>query len=281
MMLAAIPVFSTLENVMKSILDFFHTSVGLPWSWSIVAVTILVRICLVPLTVRQIHSMQSLQVHAPQMKEIQKKYKGDRQKLNEELMKFYKENHINPAASCLPLVAQFPVFIALYLTLKHYTHDITGTWLHVVPNISDKGTAHWSGFVLLGVYAGSQVASTYFMGTTMDKTQRNIMMVLPLVFITVVSRFPVGLILYWMTTNLWTVGQGLVTRRLVPKTPAPKLFGSKTAPAKETPAKRSSRAQPATNGATEEQDAAQQPKSKPAPSPQPRRVKRKKGGSRR
>ena len=82
------------------------------------------KICwlqLVPLTVRQIHSMQSLQAHAPEMKEIQKKYKGDRAKLNEELMKFYKENHINPAASCLPLLAQFPVFIALYFTLKHGT----------------------------------------------------------------------------------------------------------------------------------------------------------------
>ena len=278
-----IPGFTSLEHLMKGILDFLHTSVGLPWAWAIVALTILVRICLVPLTVKQIHSMQSLQRHAPEMKEIQKKYKGDRQKLNEELMKFYKENHINPAASCLPLVAQFPVFIALYLTLKHYTHDITGTWLHVVPNISDKGTAHWSGFVLLGVYAGSQVASTYFMGTTMDKTQRNIMMVLPLVFITVVSRFPVGLILYWMTTNLWTVGQGLVTRRLVPKTPAPKLFGSKKEPAKELPTKRSSRAQPAANGASEEQkaDDSPKPKPKPAASAQPRRVKRKKGGSRR
>ena len=170
-----------------------------------------------PLTVRQIHSMQSLQAHAPEMKAIQQKYKGDRAKLNEELMKFYKENNINPAASCLPLVAQFPVFIALYLTLKHGTKHITGSWLHVVPNISDKATAHWSGYVLLAIYAGSQIASTYFMGTTMDKTQRTIMMVLPLVFLTVVSRFPIGLILYWMTTNLWTVGQGLVTRRLVPK----------------------------------------------------------------
>jgi YidC/Oxa1 family membrane protein insertase len=280
-----VPGFPALEHLMKAILDFLHTSVGLPWAWSIVALTILVRICLVPLTVKQIHSMQALQRHAPEMKEIQKKYKGDRQKLNEELMKFYRENHINPAASCLPLVAQFPVFIALYLTLKHYTHDITGTWLHVVPNISDKGTAHWSGFVLLAVYAGSQVASTYFMGTTMDKTQRNIMMVLPLVFITVVSRFPVGLILYWMTTNLWTVGQGLVTRKLVPKTPAPKLFGRKDAQAdtaKDAPPKRSSRAQPrAESGSGNGSAPSEQPKPKPAATQQPRRVKRKKGGSRR
>src|SRR3954453_298848 len=218
-------ILSPIENAVRWLLDEFHTF-GLPWAWAIVATTIAVRILLVPLTVRQIHSMQSLQKHAPEMKEIQRKYKGDRQKLNEELMKFYRENHINPAASCLPLLAQFPVFIALYFTLKHFSKHITGSWLHVVPNISDKGTAHWSGYVLLAIYAGSQVASTYFMGATMDKTQRNIMMVLPLVFITVVSRFPTGLILYWMTTNLWTVGQGLVTRRLVPKTPAPKLGGA-------------------------------------------------------
>jgi YidC/Oxa1 family membrane protein insertase len=267
-------ILSPLENLMKSILDFFHGSVGLPWAWSIVALTVLVRIVLVPLTVRQIHSMQALQAHGPEMKAIQQKYKGDRAKLNEELMKFYRENHINPAASCLPLLAQFPVFIALYFTLKHYSSHITGSWLHVVPNISDKGTAHWSGYVLLAIYAGSQIASTYFMGATMDKTQRNIMMVLPLVFITVVSHFPTGLILYWMTTNLWTVGQGLVTRRLVPRTPAPK--GAAAVPAGP---KRSSRTPPkpaaADNGAAQEQ-----PKPKPAQQA-PRVVKRKKGGSRR
>ena len=82
--------------------------------------TILVRIVLVPLMVRQIHSMQSLQVHAPEMKAIQQKWKHDRQRQNEELMKFYRENKINPAASCLPLVAQIPVFISLYLVLRHF-----------------------------------------------------------------------------------------------------------------------------------------------------------------
>jgi YidC/Oxa1 family membrane protein insertase len=264
-------ILSPLEDLMKSILDFFHSSVGLPWAWSIVALTVLVRIVLVPLTVRQIHSMQSLQAHAPEMKAIQQKYKGDKQKLNEELMKFYRENHINPAASCLPLLAQFPVFIALYFTLKNNTQHITGSWLHVVPNISDKGTAHWSGYVLLAIYAGSQVASTYFMGATMDKTQRNIMMVLPLVFITVVSRFPTGLILYWMTTNLWTVGQGLVTRRLVPKTPAPK------SPAPSGP-KRSSRTPAKDEPAKDEAAPTAEP---PKPTAAPRRVKRKKGGARR
>ena len=266
-------VLKPIEHLMKSILDFFHGTIGLPWAWSIVALTVLVRIVLVPLTVRQIHSMQSLQRHAPEMKAIQQKHKGDRAKLNEELMKFYKENHINPAASCLPLVAQFPVFIALYLTLKHFSHHITGSWLHVVPDISAKTTSHWSGYILLAIYAGSQIASTYFMGTTMDKTQRNIMMVLPLAFITVVSRFPVGLVLYWMTTNLWTVGQGLVTRRLVPKAKPGAVPVAAVGP------KRSSRTAPRDDAADENGAALEQPK--PQPPVQPRRVKRKKGGARR
>jgi YidC/Oxa1 family membrane protein insertase len=268
-------VLTPLENVMKAILDFFHKTVGLPWGWSIVAVTIVVRLCLVPLAVRSIHSMQALQAHAPEMKAIQQKYKGDRQRQSEELQKFYKENSINPAASCLPTIAQFPVFIALYFTLRHQAHakDITGTWLHVVHVSDQHAISHWSGYVLLVIYAGSQVASTYFMGTTMDKTQRTIMMVLPLVFLTVVSRFPTGLVLYWMTTNLWTVGQGLITRRLMPKPgaalarPGPKRT-SRAAPA-PAPA-----AAPADNGKP------QQEHQKQAPS-QPKRVKKKKGGSRR
>src|SRR5437763_11221728 len=100
-----------LEPFFRHILNGLH-QIGLPWAWSIVVLTVIVRMLLVPLTVKQIHSMQNMQRFAPQMKEIQKKYKGDRQRLNEELMKFYKENKINPAASCLPLVAQLPVFFA-------------------------------------------------------------------------------------------------------------------------------------------------------------------------
>ncbi|MGZ4290278.1 MAG: membrane protein insertase YidC [Gaiellaceae bacterium] len=270
LMLAGI--LSPLENIMKSILDFFHDTVGLPWGWSIVAVTIVVRLCLVPLAVRSIHSMQSLQAHAPEMKAIQQKYKGDRQKQSEELQKFYKENNINPAASCLPTIAQFPVFIALYFTLRHQSHNITGTWLHVVHVSDQHAISHWSGYVLLVIYAGSQVASTYFMGTTMDKTQRTIMMVLPLVFLTVVSRFPTGLVLYWMTTNLWTVGQGLITRRLMPKPGA--------AVARPTGPKRSSRATPVPAPAASAVENGQQEQPKPQ-SGQPRRVKKKKGGARR
>ena len=98
--------------------------------------------------------MQSLQAHAPEMKAIQAKYKGDRAEATEELQKFYKENNINPAASCLPTVAQFPVFIALYFTLRHQSHNITGTWLHVVHVADQHAISHWSGYVLLADLRG-------------------------------------------------------------------------------------------------------------------------------
>ena len=263
-----------LEDLLRHILNALH-SLGLPWAWSIVGLTIIVRMLLVPLTVKQIHSMQNMQAHAPQMKEIQKKYKGDRQKLNEELMKFYKENNINPASSCLPLLAQFPVFIGLYYTLRHFAHEPASqhpgslSWLHFVPSIAAHATTHWSGYVLLAVYVGSQHASTYFMAGTMQQSQRMLMYVLPFVFIFVIARFPVGLVLYWMTTNLWTVGQGLITRRLMPKVGPP--FG----PSASGP-KRSSRTppkpQPPPDGAA---PAAEAPAQKPSNGP-PRRVKRKK-----
>jgi YidC/Oxa1 family membrane protein insertase len=264
-------ILSPLENAVLWILKQFH-HVGLTWAWAIVGTTVVVRILLVPLTVRQIHSMQSMQRHAPEMKEIQRKYKGDRQKLNEELMKFYKENNINPAASCLPLVAQFPVFISLYLVLRHFTRHVPQgadlSWLHIVPNIAAKANTHWSGYLLLVIYAGSQILSTYFMSATMDKTQRTIMMIVPLIFITVIARFPVGLVLYWVTTNLWTVGQGLITRRLMPKTPAPVW-------PRRQPAKRP-------EPEPEPVKAPEPAKAVAAAPPPPRRVKRKKkGGTRR
>ena len=128
--------------------------------------------------------MQSLQAHAPEMKAIQQKYKGDRAKLNEELMKFYKENHINPAASCLPLVAQFPVFIALYFTLKHGTNHITGLVAARRAGHLREDDSHWSGYLLLAIYARLADRVDVLHGRDDGQDAANIMMVLPLAFIT-------------------------------------------------------------------------------------------------
>jgi YidC/Oxa1 family membrane protein insertase len=111
--------------------------------------TIIVRMLLVPLTVRQIHSMQNLQTHAPEMKAIQQKWKHDKKRQNEELMKFYRDNSINPAASCLPLVAQLPIFFSLYFVLRDFEKEIVakhGTagvdWLGLV-NITEPTKDSW------------------------------------------------------------------------------------------------------------------------------------------
>jgi YidC/Oxa1 family membrane protein insertase len=271
MIVYAIPIISQLETVMRHVLEWFHSTVGLSWAWSIVAITVVVRVLLVPLTIKQIHSMQNLQRFAPQMKEIQKKYKHDRQKQNEELMKFYRENSINPAASCLPMLLQLPVFIALYYTLKHFQqnfHVAAGadlSFLHFIPSISAHTTTYWGGYVLLVVYVVSQMASSFFMMTTTDKTQRVLFMVMPVFFVFIIARFPAGLVLYWVTTNLWTVGQGLITRRLISRTPAP------------VAEKRTSRTPPKDDGSSGN-GAQQSPAPKPAPpaSQQPRQVRRKK-----
>jgi YidC/Oxa1 family membrane protein insertase len=257
-----------LEHLLRHILNGLH-SVGLPWAWSIVGLTLIVRMLLVPLTVKQIHSMQNMQAHAPEMKALQQKYKGDRQKLNEELMRFYKEKNINPASSCLPLLAQFPIFIGLYYTLRNFAKDPPAgdlSWLHFVPSIAAHVTSDWSGYVLLTIYVGSQLASTYFMAGSMQQSQRIIMYILPFAFIFVIARFPTGLVLYWMTTNLWTVGQGLITRRLMPKVAPP--GGGNSGP------KRSSRTPPKEEASVE---GAEGPAPTPAKVPsQPRKVKRKK-----
>jgi YidC/Oxa1 family membrane protein insertase len=273
-------ILSPIEDLLTWALEELHTGLGLTWAWSIIALTLIVRVLLVPLTVRQIHSMQRMQQHLPEMKAIQKRYKSDRKKQNEELMKFYRENQINPASSCLPILPQIPIFFALYFVLRHFDDDIYPKypasaldWLNFVPDITANIGDHWSGYVLLVVYIGSQIASTWFMPmATTSQAQRYIFLALHLVFALFIinppggATFPVGLLLYWMTTNLWTVGQGIVTRRL-------------RAQAVQVPQKRSSRTPSKSEKPAEEAAPAAEPTSeKPQ---QVRRVKRKKKRARR
>jgi len=231
-------ILEPIERPLTWLLEWIHSAIGLPWAWAIIALTILVRIALVPLTVKQIRSMQHLQQHAPELKAIQQKYKGDRQRMNEEVMKFYRENQINPAASCLPILVQIPIFISLYYVLRDFERDVfpkyPGSdlgWLNVVPNITDNITDHWSGWLLVTIYVASQLASILF--TPMpDPRQKWIMVALPFIFILFIvnATFPVGLLLYWVTTNLWTVGQGIITRRMFPKPAPPPKRSSRTPP---------------------------------------------------
>jgi YidC/Oxa1 family membrane protein insertase len=239
-------VFSPLISVFESVLQFFHDQLGLSWGWSIVALTISVRTVLIPLTYRQLKSTLALQQHAPEMKKIQTRYKDDKAKQQEEMMKFYKENKVNPFGSCLPLLFQMPVFISLFYMLrtdlkvdicpgiKQWAsatgHDLASTSctqygnsftphktfessFFFIPDITAKATGAVL-VVLLVLYIGSQLASSWIMSVTADRNQRLLMLGLPFVFTIFILNFPAGLILYWITTNFWTVGQALVMRRM-------------------------------------------------------------------
>ena len=260
-----------LEHFLQRVLVWLHESAGFSWAWSIVVLTVIVRVCLVPVTVKQIHSMQNLQAHAPEMKAIQQKWKHDKARQNEELMKFYKENKINPAASCLPIVLQIPVFISLFYVLRHFDARVlpiyggSVDWLHLV-DITVPVKDGW-GPLLLVIYVASQLSSSYFMSTTMQGAQRILLMVLPVLFVPFILNFPAGLMLYWLTTNLWTTGQGLVTRKLMPKPALPDKKSSRTPP-KDEPAE--------TNGKAPAKAPTKQ-SNRPVAGP-PRRVKRKPGG---
>jgi YidC/Oxa1 family membrane protein insertase len=264
-----------LEDLLTWTLENLH-ELGLTWAWSIVALVVIVRMLLVPLTVRQIHSMQNLQAHAPEMKRIQQQYKHDRQRMNAEMMAFYKENQINPAASCLPILAQFPIFIALFFVLRDFEDEILPKfpessleWLNLI-TITEDTKEGW-GPLLIVLYAISQLTSSYLMSQNMQKAQRVMLLVLPIAFIPFVLNFPSGLMLYWLTTNLWTTGQGLITRRLTPKPQPPPKKSSRTPPKdRTTPAE----------GAAAADGAKPAPKGPPPVPPRVRKVKRKKGSRR-
>lgn len=269
-------ILTPIEDVLTSILEWFHDTAGLSWAWSIVALVVAVRVVLVPVTVRQIHSMQNLQAHAPEMKAIQQRWKHDRARQNEELMRFYKENKINPAASCLPIVLQIPIFISLFFVLRDFESEVfvryptsSLEFLGLV-DITESVKRSW-GPLLLVIYVVSQLSSSYYMSSTMQRAQRILLLVLPIVFIPFIINFPSGLMLYWLTTNLWTTGQGIVTRRLMPK---PDLSQAKTSrtPPRDTP--------PDAGDGSKSKQPRPVPGGGAAVARPPRRVKRKRSGGR-
>jgi YidC/Oxa1 family membrane protein insertase len=262
-------IFQPLIDVFEAVLKFFHDTIGLQWGLSIIALTVVVRAAILPLTLRQMKSMRRLQELSPKIKELQAKYKDDKQRQNEEMMKFYREHQVNPLGSCLPLLLQLPVFISLFYMLRtdlkkdicppvtkyvaqvhpdgglgavSCTNGMNGQgpptgakisfteWLHLpaqahVPKHFDTGflfipdlTAKATGAVLITLiilYIGTQLASSLLMSVTADRTQRLIFMALPFFFVIFIINFPAGLLVYWITTNTWTIVQQYIVRRTV------------------------------------------------------------------
>jgi YidC/Oxa1 family membrane protein insertase len=234
-MLVTANIFQPLIDVFQAVLVFVHNNIVSSWGLSIVLLTVFIRALMIPLFVKQMHSMRRLQEHMPELKAIQAKYKDDKQRQQQEIMKFYSENKVNPFASCLPLAAQLPVFISLFYMLRqslrhdicpklnphahaavtHACGSVPAAHFLFIHDLTSPGTGATL-VVLMLLYVGTQVASSLFMSApTMDKNQRYMMLAMPLIFVIFVFRFPTGLLLYWITTNLWTIAQGYVIRRRI------------------------------------------------------------------
>ncbi len=227
----------------------FGPASGLAWGLSIVLLVVVIRVCLIPLFVKQIHAQRKMAKHAPQLQELRKKYKGDKQRLNEETMKFYKENGVNPLAGCLPMIPQLVIFYALFNVLrgiadwKPGTAPKYGLTIPVVES-AQKATifgvhlyskllfAHPSPSLHVAIVIALTVvvsATTTFMtvrqtskrglmqtnvdpDNPMAQSQKYMMYIVPFFSLTGLY-WQYGLVLYWVTTNVWTLGQQFVMFR--------------------------------------------------------------------
>jgi YidC/Oxa1 family membrane protein insertase len=286
-------ILQPLIDVFEEVLVFFHDSLSLSWGWSIVALTVTIRALLLPLTLKQVKSMRGLQMIAPEMKKLQAKYKDDRQRLNQEMMKLYSEHKVNPFASCLPLLAQLPVFISLFYLLQDDLRlEICGqsenpcgespaSQFLFIPDITDNATGAVL-ITLIVLYVSSQLASSLLMSVSADKNQRMIFLALPFVFIPFVINFPAGLLVYWITTNLWTIVQQFIVRRTVGPVVKPPDAGDedKDKDKDKGGGRQKVTARPATSGATASGGSAA-PRRTTAPPPPPSKRKKKRSGRRR
>lgn len=209
-------ILGPLENVLEDVFIWLHTEAHLTWAWSIIALTAIVRLIIFPITAKQTRSSLAMQRLAPHVKNLQQRYKDDRQALNQATMEFYKDNKVNPLSSCLPLLIQIPVFLALFFVLKDFeapagsSEDFSflfGFVPDIRLDINDSGASGW---ILLVIYIASQMLSTMTMMTSPNPQQKYIFMAMPLLFAFFILNFPVGVMLYWITTNLWSLGQYLL-----------------------------------------------------------------------
>ncbi len=251
------PLYIAVSWVIVTLHDFlapiFGADSGVSWSLAIVGLVILIRIILIPLFVKQIKSQRALTALQPHMKEIQKKYKDDRQKQSEEMMKLYKEHKTNPLASCFPILAQAPIFFALFTVLNGIGKNPPVKYgVLTQSDVISAANATFFGAPISQTFLGTDITVVKvvtviliaFMSLTTFTTQRQLMLkgmpkmdssnnmmlqqqkimlyAFPVIFAISGVNFPIGVLIYWSTTNLWTWGQQyyVIKRNPTPGSPA-------------------------------------------------------------
>jgi YidC/Oxa1 family membrane protein insertase len=214
-------ILQPLVDVEQVVLEALH-SIGLGWGLAIVGMTLLVRLAIVPVTVRQFRAQRRLAAHMPELKRLRERYAKDPQRLRKETLEYYQEHKVNPLGAFLPLLIQIPIFLSLYALMRQ---DVkSGEFEHAaflfIPDLTQ--TAHGGVLVTLMLcYLASTVASSLIATRTMQKGHRGLAVALPLLFVGVATRFPAGLLVYWITSSLWSLGQQLVMWRVRAATPTP------------------------------------------------------------
>jgi YidC/Oxa1 family membrane protein insertase len=228
-MLELANIFQPFVDVAESIIDFFQEQVGLSWGWAIVALTFTVRALVLPLSIRGIKSMRHMQLVAPELKEVQERYKDDRERQQREMMALYKKHGVNPLASCFPFLLQIPFFIAVYSLLRGsaFKEDVISSeasqsWFFINSIIEKPtGAEKWILIVLfITTTAATFIYTTATTQTTTGPT-KYLFLALPLLFAPIIASQPAGLGLYWVTTNFWSLGQQVVVQRLIPAATPP------------------------------------------------------------
>ena len=243
-------VIKTFHSLLSPI---FGAASGVSWALAIIGLVILIRVILIPLFVKQIKSQRALTALQPHLKEIQKKYKDDRQKQSEEMMKLYKEHKTNPLASCFPILAQAPIFFALFTVLNGIgKNPPVPHGVLTLQDVQNAAQAKIFGAPISETFLGTSnstvkivtVILIAFMSLTTFTTQRQLMVkgmpkmdssnnmmlqqqkimlyLFPIIFAVSGVNFPIGVLIYWSTTNLWTWGQQfyVIKRNPTPGSPA-------------------------------------------------------------
>lgn len=215
-------VLQPLVNLLQTVLQWLEGWSG-SWGLSIIMLTVIVRIIIFPLTWKQIRSQLAMASLQPKIKELQRKYKGDKAALQQETMKLYQEYRVNPFASCFPLIIQIPIFISLYYAIRSEPQLQAAHFLWFILGKPDPWGFSLGPFyisVLMVIYIASQLVSTELMMTPETPSQQKwLMRGMPFAFALFLAHFPAGLFVYWITTNLWTIGQTVIVRYMRAKHP--------------------------------------------------------------
>jgi YidC/Oxa1 family membrane protein insertase len=220
-------IFGPIVGILGAVLLYFHQNLGVAWWLSIVLLTIIVRSILFPLTVKQVRSMRAMQDLKPRMDRVRAQFKDNPQRQREEMAKVYQDQGVNPLGGCLPILVQMPVFIGMFYVIRQFG----GTPGRTPPEYESftqggilwfQDLAHADPYYLLPIISAlTMLAAAEITAKNVDPQQRWLMRLLPVGFTVFLLNFPAGLFMYWITSNLMTLGQNYVIYNYGPgkKTP--------------------------------------------------------------